>query len=71
MNVFLDEQEHLRVFVIFKRSVSKKYILDIYFKTQLRIHRNFCSVHEEITSIRLYTPCNPRSGLRKGVYNYL
>ena len=25
----------------------------------LRIDRNFCSVHEEITSIRLYTPCNP------------
>jgi len=21
----------------------------------------FCSVHEEITSIRLCTPCNPRS----------
>jgi len=27
----------------------------------LRIDRNFCSVHEEITSIRLYTPCNPRT----------
>jgi hypothetical protein len=37
----------------------------------LRIDRNFCSVHEEITSIRLYTLCNPRSGLRKGVYNKL
>jgi hypothetical protein len=23
------------------------------------IDRNFCSVHEEITSIRLYTPGNP------------
>ena len=36
----------------------------------------FCSVHEEITSIRLYTPCNqrnpnPRNGLRKGVYNLI
>ena len=30
----------------------------------LRIYRNFCSVHEEITSIRLYTPC-------KGVYNLI
>ena len=37
----------------------------------LRIDRNFCSVHEEITSIRLYTPCNPRSELRKGVYNLI
>ena len=39
----------------------------------LRIDRNFCSVHEEITSIRLYTPCNPRSGsgLRKGVYSLI
>jgi hypothetical protein len=26
----------------------------------LRIDRNFCSVHEEISSIRLYTPRNPR-----------
>jgi hypothetical protein len=34
----------------------------------LRIDRNFCSVHEEITSIRLYTPCNPHNGLCKGVY---
>jgi hypothetical protein len=25
----------------------------------LKIDRNLCSVHEEITSIRLYTPCNP------------
>jgi hypothetical protein len=33
--------------------------------------RNFCSVHEEITSIRLYTQCNPCSGLRKGVYNLI
>jgi hypothetical protein len=30
----------------------------------LRIDRNFCLVHEEITSIRLYTPC-------KGVYNLI
>ena len=39
----------------------------------LRIDRNFCSVHEEITSIRLYTPCNPRtrSELRKGEYNLI
>jgi hypothetical protein len=37
----------------------------------LRIDRNFCSVHEEITSIKLYTPCNPRSGLCKGVYNLI
>ena len=30
-----------------------------------------CSVHEEITSIRLYTPCNPHSELHKGVYNLI
>jgi hypothetical protein len=30
----------------------------------LRIDRNFCPVLEEITSIRLYTPCNPRSGVK-------
>jgi hypothetical protein len=35
------------------------------------IDRNFCSVHEEITSIRLYTPGTPRSGLHKGVYNLI
>jgi hypothetical protein len=28
----------------------------------LRIDRNFCSVHEEITSIRLYTPCKVTQG---------
>jgi hypothetical protein len=33
--------------------------------------RNLCSVHEEITSIRLYTLCNPRSSLRKGVYSLI
>ena len=37
----------------------------------LRIDCNFCLVHEEITSIRLYTLCTPRSGLRKGVYNLI
>jgi hypothetical protein len=37
----------------------------------LRIDCNLCSVHEEITSIRLYTLCNPRSSLRKGVYNLI
>jgi hypothetical protein len=37
----------------------------------LRIDRNFCSVHEEITPIRLYTQCSLRSGLRKGVYNLI
>ena len=31
----------------------------------------FYSVQEEITSIRLYTPCNPYIGLRKGVYNLI
>ena len=25
----------------------------------LKIDHNFCLVHEEITSIWLYTPCNP------------
>ena len=37
----------------------------------LRVDRNFCSVHEEITSIRLYTPGIPRSGLCKGVCNLI
>jgi len=45
----------------------------------LRIDRNFCSVHEEITSIRLYTSCNPRSmylllirrGFAPGFVNYI
>ena len=37
----------------------------------LRIDRNFCSVHEEITSIRLHTPCDPRSALCKDVYNLI
>ena len=49
-------------FVLFQRLK-----LDVY----LRIDRNFCSVHEEITSIRLYTPGNPLSGLRKCVYNLI
>jgi hypothetical protein len=46
-------------------------VLVAYVHIYLRIDRNFCSVHEEITSIRSYTPCNPRSGLRKGVYNLI
>ena len=37
----------------------------------LRIDRNFYSVHEEIASIRLYTQCSLRSGLRKGVFNLI
>jgi hypothetical protein len=37
----------------------------------LKIDRNVCSVHEEITSMKLYTPCNLRSGLRKGMYNLI
>jgi hypothetical protein len=41
------------------------------FIKQLRIDRNFCSVHEEIISIRLYTLCNPGSRLCKGVYNMI
>ena len=37
----------------------------------LRIDRNFCSVHEEITSMRLYTPCNqPQSGCTHRVTRY-
>jgi hypothetical protein len=41
-------------------------IIDIY----LRIDRNFCSVHEEITSIRLYTPCNPMQGCVQPDWGY-
>ena len=35
----------------------------------LRIDLNCFSVHEEINSKMWYTLCNPRSGLRKGVYH--
>jgi hypothetical protein len=38
---------------------------------QLRIDRSICSIHEEITSIKLYTQCNSHSGLRKGVYSLI
>ena len=41
------------------------------FSSFLRIDGNLCSVYEEITSSRLYTPCNPRSGLTKDVYNLI
>jgi hypothetical protein len=37
----------------------------------LRIDSNFCSIHEEITSISLYTLCNPCSVLSKGVHNLI
>ena len=52
---------------------STKYMYIVFFKNNeyLMIVRNFCLVHEEITSTRLYTPCNPRNGLRKGVYNLI
>ena len=43
----------------------------ITFGGYLRIDRNFCSVHEEITSIRLYPPGSSRRVLRKGVYNLI
>jgi hypothetical protein len=36
-----------------QRKTSDKVTDKLY---HLRIDRNFCSVHEEITSIRLYTP---------------
>jgi hypothetical protein len=39
--------------------------MTLIYVSYLRIDRNFYSVDEEITSIRLYTPRNP---LRKGVY---
>jgi hypothetical protein len=38
----------------------------IEYKFWLMINRNFCSVHEEITSIRLYT-----MSVSKGVYNLI
>ena len=37
----------------------------------LRIASNFCSVQGEITSVRLYTPGNPRNALRQGEYNLI
>ena len=42
-------------------------IVESFITSYLRI----CSAHEEITSIRLYTPGNLCSGLRKGVYNLI
>ena len=51
------DQRHTRTFSFLTLETIYIYI---------RIDRIFCSVHEEITSIRLYTP---RSGLCKGVYN--
>jgi hypothetical protein len=36
----------------------------------LRIDCNFCSVHEEITSIGLYTPCNPTQGCVQPDWGY-
>ena len=42
-----------------------EWVIVVYDKAYLRIDRNFCSIHEEITSITLYTPCN------KGVYNLI
>jgi hypothetical protein len=49
------------------KTVAYKLCIKYFLFKYLRIDRNFCSVHEEITSIRLYTLCNPHSGLRKGV----
>jgi hypothetical protein len=42
----------------FRSELCQVSILNIIY---LRIYRYFCSVHEEITSIRLYTPGNPRA----------
>ena len=50
---------------------NRMYVPHLVTLCHLRIDRNFCSVHEEITSIRLYTPGDPRIGLRKGVYNLI
>jgi hypothetical protein len=51
--------------------VEDSTLLFYLWKKYLRIDRNFCSVHDEITSLRLYTPGNPRSGLRQGVYDLI
>ena len=37
----------------------------------LRIDRNFCPVHEEITSITLHTPCNPRTQIAINRYKLI
>jgi hypothetical protein len=63
----------LRAILISRCSLNEAPLGLFSFSFYLRIDRNFCSVHEEITPIRLYTPCNPRSGLgkRKGVDNMI
>ena len=38
-------------------------VIQLVLHVYLMIDRNFCSVHAEVTSIRLYTPCNQRSRL--------
>jgi hypothetical protein len=53
------------------KCISIKINIKEYRWDQLRIDCNFCSVHEEITSIKLYTPCNLHSRLHKGVYNLI
>jgi hypothetical protein len=51
--------------------VEESTLLFYLWKKYLRIDRNFCSVHDEITSLRLYTPGKPRSGLPKGAHNLI
>ena len=57
--------------LVIKLVILSKLFISVKPLLHLRIDCNFCSVHEEITSIRLYIPCNPHSELRKGVYNLI
>jgi hypothetical protein len=50
-----------------QRPSKKKQYLSRVDRRKIPTNINICSVHEEITSIRLSTPCNPR----KGVYNLI
>jgi hypothetical protein len=63
----------LYTIVIFDLRISTLVLIFFSFSFYLRIDRNFCSVNEKITSIRLYTPCNKRSRLHKskGVDNMI
>jgi hypothetical protein len=53
LRLFVNER-NLKIDVVLKESCVKFNHIILY-RVHFRIDRNFCSVHEEITSIRLYT----------------
>ena len=56
---FISDIVHVATHVTFK-NIFGGFHLDRFSMSILRIDNNFCLVHEEITSIRLYTPSNSR-----------